>query len=108
MSRGKQRFKTDQHFIGTQTRDDRYIFHHAQDIDPVLAEAQRIRMGNDSNGFTDDRTLRHIGHIPASAIMANPALREAQYGDPEIFAKMCQLYLRTEEGKRFQTVTKGV
>lgn len=98
----------DHGLIGIERDGNNSIFHHAQDIDPVLEQVNKEKMGNDSNGFTDGRTMRKIGSIPHIEFLRNPILREAvSTGDPEAIAKACEAYLKFE-GKQYATVTGGI
>lgn len=93
---------------GFEHKDNKTIYHHLQDVDPVLEQVHKEKMGNDSNGFTDQKTMRKIGSIPFIEFLRNPILAEAvASGDPEMMGKAMELYLKSE-GKQYATVTKGI
>lgn len=93
---------------GIDYKDDKFIYTHCQDVDGVRREVYNERNGNDSNGYTDGRTMRKVGSIPFIEFLTNPVLNEAmKSGDQELLSKAVDMYLRTE-GKQYCTVTKGL
>lgn len=83
-----------------EEKGDKLVFNHVADVAPVLEEAYLIKNFSD-NGWTKERRLRQIGHIPEEHEWW---LRKHK---PEIFkdAKALKAWLMSEEGRPWRTVT---
>jgi hypothetical protein len=85
----------DKGLVEAQYIGDKFVFTHAQNIDPVLAEVQRFR--NDvGDGFTQDRTMRHVGCIPEIEFLRHPEWVHA----PHLMLKWLQT-----DGSQYMTKT---
>lgn len=84
--------------VGREFVGDKVIFNHVQDIDPVFAEIKQREAGQNEGGFSDGRTQRYLGTIPASVIENEPELKEAlRIGDTSVLLD----YFKSERGKCF-------
>jgi hypothetical protein len=72
---------------------NKFIFTHAQDVDPTLAEIKALQDAG-TDGFSADRTLRHIGRIPMIAYLKHPEWSH----EPELLLR----WLQSDEGKQYQ------
>jgi len=79
------------------------IFHHAQEISPILQKNYEERM-DDNNGFVDSREFRKIASIP----ILDWARLEKKYPgflqDPKLLKKV----LMKEADGNYRTVRKGI
>lgn len=66
-------------------RGERVIITHVEDIEPIIAETQ-LRAKDAGDGFSKGRTMRYLGSVPLSILLARPEL-----ADPNELKK----YLRT-------------
>ncbi|MCA1987959.1 MAG: hypothetical protein LDL07_02270 [Desulfarculus sp.] len=53
----------------------RLVITHVRDIEPVMAEVAR-RRAEGNNGFSKGRTLRYLGSLPLSTLLARPELAD--------------------------------
>lgn len=84
---------------GVENKGDKTIFHHAQNVTPIMEQAHQLREA-DGNGWSKDRNYRHIGMIPETLFLSNPDWLK----DPSLMVK----WLKTDEGKQFATVKGGI
>lgn len=54
---------------------DSLLITHVEDIEPVMAEVNEARK-LDNNGFSEKRTMRYLGSVPLSTILARPELAD--------------------------------
>lgn len=66
---------------------------NAQDVTPTLQEVQDLRLNTKDNGFSDDRTMRHIARIPDIYWVKHPEWLH----DTRLILK----WLQTPEGSRY-------
>lgn len=78
-----------------EAEKDKLKFLHVQNVAPVMAEVADIRKNSD-RGFTQGRTLQHVGKIPDAIFFAHPEF----YGEdgPDNMIK----WLKTEEGRPYR------
>lgn len=50
--------------IKAKTEKDKFKFLHGQDMTPTLEYTKYLRETGASNGYSKDRSYRHIGEIP--------------------------------------------
>ncbi len=93
----------DKDYLGGITyKGDEFTMHHVQPNLNIQKEAHEIREHSD-NGWTKERTMRQIGHIPALEAVRLQAERPGFFSSPE----MIREYLM-KEGAAFRTVKKGI
>ena len=86
----------------TTIKGDTYSHHHAQLVTNIQKEAYAIREHSD-NGFTKDRTMRQIGHIPALDAARLQVERPGIFAHEEIMNE----WLKSEEGEKYLTVKRN-
>ena len=78
------------------------------DIEPIL-RANHLSKKDSQNGFSKDRSYRKVASIPFETwIDLTRRIPEILLGDKELREKSLNKWLRTEEGKMFWSVEKGV
>ena len=87
---------------GTVFKDDKVSNHHSQLVTNIQEEAYAIREHSD-NGFTKDRTMRQIGHIPALDAARLQVERPGIFAHEEIMNE----WLKSEEGQKYCTVKRN-
>jgi hypothetical protein len=75
-----------------QYAGDKFQFLHAQDIEPTLQDVKALREASD--GYSQTRTFRHAGRIPAIEWVKHPEWNHA----PELALK----WLESDEGKPYR------
>ena len=85
--------------MGIEANGDNLLYNHVQNITPDLEFCHEMRNAP-GNGFSDDRQRRHIGRIPDMIWLEHPEWND----DPELVKK----WLKTEEGRPFRTVGRGL
>lgn len=85
--------------LGVKNDGDKTIFTHAQNVTPDLEFCHEMRKDT-NNGWSRDRNYRHIARIPDTLFLSHPEWMQ----DPSLITK----WLRTDEGKQFATVSKGI
>jgi hypothetical protein len=84
--------------VGIDYVGDKIIMNHVQDIDPVIEELRVREQVQNEGGFSNDRTQRYLGTIPASVIEDEPALKEAlRHGDTSVLLD----FMKSEKGSVF-------
>ena len=84
--------------VGSTLEGDKVVFDHVQDIDPVFDELKHMAVNQNEGGFSDGRTQRYLGTLPASVIENEPELKEAlKHGDTSVLLD----YFKSERGKCF-------
>ena len=84
----------DHDLVDVEYDKDQFKFTHAQYLPPTWKEVAELKMNQASDGFSQERTQRHIGRIPAMIFLKHPEWSH----DPSLIEK----WLKTEEGKRYQ------
>lgn len=79
---------------------DNMVFTHVQDTTPILREVAFLR-NNSDRGFTQGRTLQHVGKIPDAIYFSHPEF----YGEGGAEAMM--KWLKSEEGRPYR-ITDGI
>ena len=69
---------------------DKYKMTHVQDVEEIARLCHEERKG-DGNGFTLDRTMRHVGEIPLVFAM-QPKYKDLLDGDQQAMAKASKLF----------------
>ena len=87
---------------GTVLDGDKISSHHAQLVTNIQQEAYAIREFSD-NGFTKDRTMRQIGHIPALDAARLQVERPGIFAHEEIMNE----WLKSKEGEKYLTVKRN-
>ena len=85
--------------IDVQYQKDKIVFTHVEHIDPYMQFAYEARK-NPNNGFSKDRTWRHIARIPVLEVIKHPEW----FHDSKALKK----WLKSPEGERFRVVRKGI
>lgn len=85
--------------VGVENKGDKKLFHHIQNITPTLEMCSEMRNA-DGNGWSKEKTRRHVGSIPEMIFLQHPEWTQ----DPRLITK----WLKTEEGKMFATVGGGI
>lgn len=85
--------------VGVENKGDKKLFHHVQNITPTLEMCHQMREA-DGNGWSKERTRRHIGSIPEMIFCQHPEWQK----DPNLISE----WLKTEEGRPFRTVLGGI
>lgn len=89
-------------YIGSQLKlhdispdGDNLIFTHVQNVGPIQERVGFLRANSD-RGFTEGRTLQHVGIIPDSIYFAHPEF----YGEdgPDNMIK----WLKSDEGRMYR------
>jgi hypothetical protein len=88
-------FKTQWH---KGSRRDFLATQYLQDTRPIQARVSMLKKETD-NGFTQDRTMQHIGSIPITIWLEHPEFME----DPRSIDR----WLRTEEARPYR-IAKGI
>lgn len=84
--------------IKSKFEGDKVIFDHVQDIQPVFDELKDRALNQNEGGFSNDRSQRFLGSIPASVIENEPELKEAlRRGDTSVLTD----FFQSERGKIF-------
>lgn len=84
--------------IKSRREGDKVIFDHVQDIEPVFNELKDRVINQNEGGFSNDRSQRFLGTIPASVIENEPELKEAlRRGDTSVLTA----FFNSERGKIF-------
>ena len=78
-----------------EAQGNNFIYTHVQDVAPVQQEVAWLRMNSD-RGFTQGRTLQHVGKIPDSIYFAHPEFYGEDGADNMI------KWLKTEEGRPYR------
>ena len=78
---------------------EKFKIQHGELIQPIEADVQDIREHTD-NGWTDEKNFRQIASIPSLVFMEHP---EFLHDDLAL-----RRWLKTEEGRRYRTVRKGI
>lgn len=78
---------------------DKFKLIHAQPIGDIMKHAYEYRK-LDGNGFTDGKNMRKIASIPAIEFVKHPEWAHD--------TKAMKKWLKSEEGRQYLTVTKGV
>lgn len=95
---------------GTVITEDKdgLTLHKTVNIDPVL-KANYEAKKDGQNGFSKDRSYRRVASIPMETWLdLTRRVPELLIGDKELREKTLAKWLRSEEGKMFWTVEKGV
>lgn len=84
--------------------DDRMILTKVQDVEPILKRNHRLRM--DTDGYTKDRSMRHVATVPMVVIEKiiseqkwNPMLIENRQRLLQLLDTPDYAYLRTSKGR---------
>ena len=78
------------------------------DIEPILKSNYEAKK-DDQNGYSKDRSFRKVASIPFETwINLTKRMPELILGDKELREKTLSKWLRSEEGKMFWSVEKGV
>ncbi len=93
--------KDKDYLMGTTYKGDKFTQHHIQPNLSIQEEAHVIREFSD-NGWTKNKSMRQIAHIPALEAVRLAAERPGFFESPE----MIREYLK-REGAPFRTVKKG-
>jgi len=93
----------------TITEDrDKITLDKVVDIEPVLA-ANYFSKKDSQNGFSKDRSMRKVASIPFETWLdLTKRMPELILGDRELREKSMRKWLKSEEGKMFWSVEKGV
>ena len=89
----------DHDLIDIELDKDKMRMKHVQDVGGIIQQAELLRNYSD-NGFTSDRNMRHIATIPAGEFVNHP---EWAYDEKALIK-----WLKSEEGRPYRTVTKGI
>jgi hypothetical protein len=84
---------------GIEHVGDKTILTHTEDITPILEKSHQMRQDS-NNGWTKDRSMRHIANIPRNVILQRPELLADKTG------KLMKEFLR-KEGESFLNVNKN-
>lgn len=79
---------------------DKTIFTHVQDVAPIQQYVKHLRENSD-RGFTQGRTLQHVGEIPDVVYFAHPEF----YGEDG--AEEMIKWLKSDEGRPYR-ITEGL
>ena len=91
----------------TKDRDE-FTLNKSVNIGSVL-EANYLSKKDSQNGFSKDKSLRKVASIPFETwIELTRKMPELVLGDKELKEKTLNKWLRSEEGKMFWSVEKGV
>lgn len=82
------------------TENDKAIFTHIQDVAPIQEYVKYLRENSD-RGFTQGRTLQHVGEIPDAIYFAHPEF----YGEDG--AEEMIKWLKSDEGRPYR-ITEGL
>ena len=89
------------YLAGTTYKDDKFTMHHVQPTTNIQEEAYNIREFS-NNGWTKEKSMRQIAHIPALEAVKLQAERPGFFSSPEMITE----YLK-KEGAPYRTVKKG-
>ena len=87
--------------VGTSIKGDYYTHHHAQNTSLVQAGCHEQRQ-DDSNGWTQERTMRKIASIPALDAVRLGNERPGFFSSPEMIGEWLK-----KEGEAYLTVKKN-
>lgn len=85
--------------INSKVEGDKFVFTHAQNIDPILKEAGYYREHSD-NGFSKSREFQKIATIPMLEYLRHPEF----YDNDNAIIK----WLKTDEGGMYRTTKGGI
>ena len=92
---------SDHGLVDVAYEGDKFKFTHAQNLDILRAELKERMKYQTAEGWSENRSMRYIGTIPAAAIEARPELRAAlNSGDDAAIRKAVEIYFNGE-GREF-------
>jgi hypothetical protein len=95
---------------GTTITEDKgeFILHKSVDIEPVLKSNYESKKDL-QNGFSKDRAYRKVASIPMETWLdLTRKMPELIIGDKELREKTLNKWLKSDEGKMFWSVERGV
>lgn len=90
--------------VDVQYQGDKFIYTHVQNIDPIAEQCKELRKGP-NNGFSDDRSYRHIADIPELVFFSHPELVDDK---GRINMKELRKFLKSPSGEMYKTVENGI
>lgn len=100
--KSKRKFKDG--LVGMENKGDKTLFTHVEDVTEVLENNRKLRIHDDTNGFSKDRSRRKIASIPPLVWFELTKERPELANDQ----KALEAYLKSEEGRKYLTVRKGI
>jgi len=86
--------------IGFEQYGSEFKITHVQPIADIVNEVQAFKSLDTRNGFSFDKSVRRIASIPAIEFVKHPEWAHDQ--------KALRKWLKSEEGRMYLTVEKGV
>jgi len=80
--------------VGVESEGDELVFTHAYDTDPIMKELKWRKENQRDNGWSEKRTMRYLGTIPAEVTVIEPHLQED--------AKAAAAWFDTPVGQQFR------
>lgn len=88
------------HLHDIEAVKDDFCFTHVQNVRPIQEHVAWLRKNSD-RGFTEGRTMQHVGSIPDAIYFAHP-----EFGE-ENGAELMMKWLKSEEGRPYR-ITDGI